>query len=211
MKAKFLFLISIVGLYSCKNETKSISPQDNLVERAQIIHDKVITLDTHIDIDVFNFTDSINYIQDLPNQVTIPKIKKGGLDVVWFSVYTGQDDLDETGYKAAYDNAIAKFEAINRLCNDYASNEIALATSSEEVIKIIESGKKVAMIGVENAYPIGTNISNVEKFYNLGARYMSLAHNGHNQLSDSNTGENDSIWLHNGLSDLGKKVIAEMN
>ncbi len=67
------------------------------------------------------------------------------------------------------------------------------------------------MIGVENGYPIGTDIGNVKKFYDLGARYMSLAHNGHSQLSDSNTGEKDSIWLHNGLSDLGKQAITEMN
>ena len=67
------------------------------------------------------------------------------------------------------------------------------------------------MIGVENGYPIGTDIGNIKKFYDLGARYMSLAHNGHSQLSDSNTGEKDSIWLHNGLSDLGKQVITEMN
>ena len=67
------------------------------------------------------------------------------------------------------------------------------------------------MIGVENGYPIGTDIKNVEKFYDMGARYMSLAHNGHSQLSDSNTGEADDEWLNNGLSDLGKEVIKEMN
>ena len=67
------------------------------------------------------------------------------------------------------------------------------------------------MIGIENGYPIGNDISNVKKFYDLGARYMSLSHNGHSQLCDSNTGEADDIWLHNGLSDLGKEVIKEMN
>ena len=67
------------------------------------------------------------------------------------------------------------------------------------------------MIGIENGYPIGLDISNVEKFHKLGARYMSLSHNGHSQLCDSNTGEKDSIWLHNGLSDLGKQVVTEMN
>jgi membrane dipeptidase len=58
---------------------------------------------------------------------------------------------------------------------------------------------------------VGLDISNVKKFYELGGRYMSLAHNGHSQLCDSNTGEADGVWLHNGLSDLGKEVIAEMN
>jgi microsomal dipeptidase-like Zn-dependent dipeptidase len=67
------------------------------------------------------------------------------------------------------------------------------------------------MIGVENGYPIGTDLQNVEKFYDLGARYMSLSHNGHSQLCDSNTGEANNEWLHGGLSDLGKEVVKEMN
>jgi membrane dipeptidase len=67
------------------------------------------------------------------------------------------------------------------------------------------------MIGVENAYPIGGDLSNIEKFYDLGGRYMSLAHNGHNQLSDSNTGESDGVYWHGGLSELGRFAIKEMN
>src|SRR5690606_5325349 len=63
----------------------------------------------------------------------------------------------------------------------------------------------------ENGYPIGEDIKNIEKFYDLGARYLSLSHNGHSQLSDSNTGETDNVWLHNGLSDLGKEAVKEMN
>ena len=77
--------------------------------------------------------------------------------------------------------------------------------------KIINNGKKVAMIGVENAFPLGLDTSNVKKFYDMGARYMSLAHNGHNQFSDSNTGEFDNTTLHNGISTLGKQVIEKMN
>ena len=80
-----------------------------------------------------------------------------------------------------------------------------------EARAIHRSGRKVALIGVENGFPIGSDVSNVKKFYDLGGRYMSLAHNGHSQLSDSNTGERDGVWLHNGLSPLGREVIAEMN
>lgn len=183
----------------------------SLIERAKEIHKRVITLDTHCDINIKNFTDSINYSQNLSSQVNLPKMKAGGLDVVWFIVYTGQDTLTVDGYSKAYDNAIAKFDAIHRLCEVYAPNEIELATTSDDVRRIIKSGKKVAMIGIENGYPIGKDIKNVERFYNLGGRYMSLAHNGHSQLSDSNTGEEDDVWLHNGLSELGKEVIEEMN
>jgi membrane dipeptidase len=79
------------------------------------------------------------------------------------------------------------------------------------VRKIAASGRKVALIGVENAYPIGTDLSRIKEFYDRGGRYLSLAHNGHSQFADSNTGEHDGKWLHNGLSELGKQAIAEMN
>lgn len=185
--------------------------EDQIFIKAKEIHKKVITLDTHCDINVKNFTDSLNYTQDLDSQITLPKMNKGGLDVAWFIVYTGQDSLTDNGYKKAYDNAMSKFNAIHKLVNDIAPSQIELALNSDDVRRINTSGKKVAMIGIENGYPVGTDISNVEKFYNLGGRYMSLAHNGHSQLCDSNTGEEDDVWLHNGLSDLGKLVITEMN
>jgi microsomal dipeptidase-like Zn-dependent dipeptidase len=67
------------------------------------------------------------------------------------------------------------------------------------------------MIGIENAYPVGLDMSNIADFHARGGRYMSLAHNGHSQFADSNTGERDSDFLHNGLSELGREAIAEMN
>ncbi|MFK7833377.1 MAG: dipeptidase [Winogradskyella sp.] len=193
---------------SCKSE---ISKEDQLIAKAKAIHDRIITLDTHCDINVKNFTDDVNYSQDLDTQITLPKMKAGGLDVAWLVVYTGQDSLTEKGYEDAYKNAMSKFDAIHKLVNDIAPNDIELAVTSDDVRRIDAKGKKVAMIGIENGYPVGLDISNVEKFYNLGARYMSLSHNGHSQLCDSNTGESDDIWLHNGLSELGKEVVTEMN
>ncbi|WP_296316591.1 dipeptidase [Winogradskyella sp. UBA3174] len=193
---------------SCKSE---ISKEDKLLADAKAIHERVITLDTHCDINVKNFTDELNYTQDLDTQITLPKMKEGGLDVAWFIVYTGQDSLTDSGYENAYKNAMSKFSAIHKLVEDIAPNDIELALTSDDVRRIDAKGKKVAMIGIENGYPVGLDISNVEKFYKRGARYMSLSHNGHSQLCDSNTGESDNIWLHNGLSDLGKQVVTEMN
>jgi hypothetical protein len=87
-----------------------------------------------------------------------------------------------------------------------------LALTPADVRRIAASGRKVAVIGVENGYPIGRDLNRVREFWQRGARYMSLAHNGHSQLSDSNTGEANKQWAHgNGLSELGKQVIAEMN
>jgi membrane dipeptidase len=180
-------------------------------EHIKKIHENVITIDTHDDINVKNFTDSVNYTQRLSTQVNIPKMQEGGLDVAWLIVYTGQDSLNAKGYAKAETNAMAKFEAIHRLCEDIAPDQIELALTSTDVRRINKSGKKVAMIGVENAYPIGEDLSNIEKYHTLGARYISLSHNGHSQFCDSNTGEADGDWLHNGLSDLGKEAVKEMN
>lgn len=185
--------------------------EQKLIEKAKKIHAEVITLDTHNDINTANFTETVNYTQNLQTQVNIPKMKEGGLDVSWMIVYTGQGELNEEGYKRAYANAIDKFEAIHRLTEKIAPNQIELALTSNDVRRIAKSGKLVAMIGVENAYPVGTDLSRIKDFAERGARYMSLAHNGHSQLSDSNTGEADNKWMHNGLSELGKKAVYEMN
>lgn len=187
------------------------SPDRDVETRAREIHERVITLDTHVDIDTDDFTSGRNYNRDLPTQVTLPKMESGGLDVAWFIVYTGQGELTEQGYADAYANAIDKFDAIHRLAEEIAPERIGLAMNSDDVRRLVDEGKLVAMIGIENAYPIGEDLSRIEEFYERGGRYMSLAHNGHNQLSDSHTGEADNDYLHGGLSELGRQAVAEMN
>lgn len=203
MKYSFLAIFAVLFVANCA--------QTDIEQKARDIHERVITLDTHVDINTANFTADRNYTMDLPIQVTLPKMEEGGLDVAWLIVYTGQDTLSEEGYAAAYDNAMDKFNAIHRLTKEIAPDRIELATTSEDVRRIAASGKKVAMIGIENAYPVGTDLSRIKEFYDRGARYMSLSHNGHSQFCDSNTGERDDVWLHGGLSDLGKEAIIEMN
>jgi len=171
----------------------------------------IVTIDTHIDINVDNFTDSLNYTMNTDTQFNLPNMIEGGLDVAWLVVYTAQGELDEEGYNAAYENAISKFDAIDRLVNIYAPDQVELALTSNDVRKILAKGKKVIMIGVENAYSMGLDTSNVKKFWERGARYVSLSHNGHSQFTDSNTGEFDGTTLHNGLSDLGKEVVELLN
>jgi membrane dipeptidase len=190
---------------------EAVENEAALVDRARGIHERVITLDTHDDIDPADFTADRNYTMDLPTQVNLPKMEAGGLDVAWFIVFTGQDELNEDAYEVAYASAMEHFEAIHRLTEEIAPDRIELAFTSDDVRRIVASGKKAAMIGVENAYPIGMDLSRIEQFHELGARYMSLAHNGHSQLADSNTGERDDVWLHWGLSELGRSAVGEMN
>jgi microsomal dipeptidase-like Zn-dependent dipeptidase len=201
-----LALYAALALTSCAQESET-----DRVELARGIHDRVITLDTHDDINPANFTADRNYTMDLNTQVNLPKMEEGGLDVSWMVVYVGQGDLNTDAYAVAHQTAMDKFDAIHRLAEEIAPERIEIAYTSDDVRRIVASGKKVAMIGVENAYPVGMDLTNIKKFHGLGARYMSLAPNGHSQFSDSNTGERDGVWLHDGLSDLGRQAVAELN
>jgi len=184
----------------------------NLLARARSIHERVIALDTHDDINTANFTREQNYTQRLNTQVNLPKMEEGGLDAAFFVVYVGQrQEFTPEAYQRAYRAAIEKFEAIQRFADTIAPGRIGLAYTAADVRRIAASGRKVALIGVENGYPMGQDVTRVKEFYDRGARYLSLAHNGHSQLSDSNTGERDGVWAWNGLSPLGRKVVGELN
>lgn len=185
--------------------------------KVEAIHKRVMTMDTHVDIAPNNFrTDSLNYASRLPRtQVDLVKMEEGGLDAIFMAVYVGQPannaDQDAAGFARAYASAIEKFEAIQRFADVIAPTKVGYAKSAADARRIYASGRKVIFAGIENGYPVGADITNVKKFYDLGGRYMSLAHNNHSQLSDSNTGERDNVWRWNGLSPLGREVIAEMN
>jgi membrane dipeptidase len=209
---------AIILSASWSTRAQNTSAEDALVKKARAIHERVIALDTHNDIEPADFTAARNYTQRLNTQVNLPKMIEGGLDASFFIVYVGQpnpaqtpDALTPAGYARAYQAASAKFDAIHRLTEQIAPDKIELALTSADVRRIHASGKKVALIGVENGYPIGEDVHRVQEFYDRGGRYMSLAHNGNNQLSDSNTGERDGYMWDNGLSPLGKEVLAEMN
>src|SRR5210317_364606 len=107
---KRIFSLFLILSLSCKQSPKT--DDIGLIQKAQSIHLETITLDTHDDINVENFTDSFNYTMDLDTQVNLPKMESGALDVAWFIVYTGQGDLSQEGYEKAADNAQAKFDAI---------------------------------------------------------------------------------------------------
>jgi len=206
-------LASVGMLASISGIAGAQQPTDPALEaKARAIHDRVIALDTHVDIDPKNFTTAHpNYTDRLSTQVNLPKMIEGGLDAVFFSIYVGQGPLTAEGYQRAYEADMEKFAAVHRLAEELAPDKIEIAYRADDVAKISAKGKKVALMGVENAYGIGTDLTNIKKFYDQGARYMSLAHNGHSQMSDSNTGERDGVWLYHGLSPLGKQAVAELN
>ena len=181
---------------------------------SSIIRAEIITFDSHIDIP-FDFMENSKHDpgDNSDMQVDIPKMQKGGMDAAFFVVYVPQGPLNEAGFKNAKELAEKKFKAIVNMTRSYSS-KITLALSPKDIYRAKENNLLSAAIGIENGYTIGEDISLIDYYYSLGARYMTLAHIGHNQISDSSIPSkrlNNSEKMHNGISSFGRKVIKRMN
>ncbi len=181
---------------------------DPRVATARAIHDRVITLDTHVDIPGNYATDAVDPGVRGSAQVDLVKMREGGLDAAFFIVYVGQGPRTPDGNERAKEAAMNKFAAIRRMTEQMYPDRIGLAYRADDVARIARSGKLVAAIGIENGYVIGNDLSLVKAYHDLGARYMTLTHNGHNDIGDSNT---PATPEHGGLSAFGRQVVQEMN
>ena len=184
------------------------------ISYSQQLRAEYLTLDSHIDIP---FDYMINPEHDPGNntdmQVDFQKMLEGNLDGGFFIVYVGQSELNKNGYQEAKEKAIIKFNAINKMVEKYP-NKIVLVKSPEEVYEAKRDKKLFAAIGIENGYVIGEDIELLKYYYDLGARYMTLSHIGHNQISDSSLPKkslNNDIEMHGGLSNFGKITVKKMN
>ena len=185
--------------------------RDTIVERARLIHKKVVTIDTHVDIPFHYATQFADPARRDTFRVDYPKMREGGLDAVFFVVYVGQGARSREGTEVARDLALTKFAAIRRAVESHKAT-ISLALHASDVGRIARTGKLVAAIGIENGYVIGTDLSLIARYHALGARYMTLTHNGTNEIGDpaiNLPGDKPGEW--GGLSPFGRQVVAEMN
>jgi membrane dipeptidase len=188
---------------------------EQILARAKKVHAEAISIDSHVDIGGANYaTPAMDPGTLTSRKCDLVKMKEGGLKAVFLAVFVGQPrtpdhGLTPEGYKRAYDSAMAGFQAVHRLAETMHPELCELATTPADVERIAKTGKRVILTGLENGYPIGTDLANVKTLYDLGARYITLCHSGHNQLADSSS--DPAPPLNNGLSEFGKKVVAEMN
>jgi len=143
---------------------------------------------------------------------------KGGLDAAFFIIYTPQTPFSLEGamasdYEAANKIAETRFRAIQNLLIEYPK-QVSLCISAAEVRDVVSKGRRAVLIGMENAFPLGPDLSKVELWARRGVRYMGLTHMGHNQFGDSSNpktqwGETES--LHGGLSKLGERLVRKLN
>ena len=185
-----------------------------LLERAREIHERVVTLDSHVDIPLDYATFNVDPGRRGDQQVDLPKMREGGLDAAFFIVYVAQTERTPDNYTRARADAMTKFEAIHRMAEELYPDEIEIAYRADDVERIASSGKLVAAIGIENGYAIGTDLSRLAAYHELGARYVTLAHSGNNDIADSATTRDragEAEPEHGGVSEFGARVVAEMN
>jgi membrane dipeptidase len=198
---------------ACSVDNGGEEVTDELIAQAREIHENVITIDTHDDIPPNFATAEVDPGVRGDRQVDIPKMQEGGLDAGFFIVYVGQTERTPENYATAKADALTKFESIHRMTQMYP-DKIELAYSPDDVERIHAEGKLVACIGIENGYVIGKDLDLLKKYHELGARYITLAHGGHNDIADSSTPRErlgDAESEHNGISEFGEAVIEEMN
>ncbi len=188
------------------------SPREVSEAEAWELHSQILTIDTHVDIGEGFATAQLDPGGFTNAQVDLPKMRAGGLDAAFFIVYVGQGALDSEGFEAAHARAEHMYQSIKRMVRAYP-NQIGLARTADEVETIHESGRLVALLGMENGYPLGESVNDVPKWAERGLRYVGLTHFGHNQFGGSsnplpNLGDSDEDP---GLTELGRELIAALN
>jgi membrane dipeptidase len=146
-------------------------------------------------------------------QVDLTKMKTGGLDAVFFILFSSQGKLTTEGHEAAQQEALARYATIRRML-DRHPDQITLARNVEEAQKIHADGKLVAFLGMENGYPLARDPANLERYFDLGVRYLGMMHMGHNGLGDSadpNRSTQEPETIHGGMTKEGRAVVAEAN
>ncbi|MFN8348154.1 MAG: dipeptidase [Spirosomataceae bacterium] len=193
----------------------SVTAQDDaaLLKKAKKIHDKAFTLDTHADTPMLLSRGGFDITKDndaraTNSKVDYPRMKRGGLDAIFFAVYLGQGPRNPEAHEAAKKRALGIFDAIHTTLKNTGS-QAELATTPEDAVRIGKTGKRVIFIGVENGYAMGHDLPMLQKFYDLGARYMTLCHSSNNDICDSSTDSKGAEYQ--GLSPLGEQVVKEMN
>ena len=212
-----LFIACFFLFNSCnKNITKKDSKretEEELIERALKIHKKVLTLDTHADTPLRMIEPGFDMSErhdpnETGSKVDYPRMKEGDLDAIFFAAFVAQDIRNDDGNSRAKSLCFQMIDSI-LVSIERNSEIVGLALNPQDAYSLEKEDKRAIYIGIENGYPIGEDLSNVEAYYNKGVRYITLVHSSNNDLADSATDPNGAE--HDGISEFGSKVVSEMN
>lgn len=187
------------------------SAQDEVTPEVRELHERLLVLDTHLDVPArwddgsWDFSERHNYAWD-NSQTDLPRMVQGGLDGGFFVIYTRQGDLTPEGYRQARDAALVRAAAIRRVIGENR-DVMSLALTAADIERLHREGRRIALISMENSWPLGEDLSLLTTFHRLGLRMAGPVHSRDNQLADSTTGQGRN----GGLSPLGRQWVAEMN
>lgn len=178
------------------------------------LHERILTLDSHLDTPAsldqpgWSIEEEHDVLSDF-TQVDLPRMKKGGLDGGFWAIYTGQGPLTVEGFRKARDFAVMRGMSIREMVAADPKN-FALALEAKDAATIAATGRRIVYMSIENAYPLGEDLSLMDLFYKMGVRVSGFAHFAHNQFADSSTDPSRQP-RYGGLSPLGKDLLKEMN
>ena len=176
-----------------------------LYNLAKSIHRTILSIDSHCDTPQF-FDEDFDIGQQGPGKVNLPLMEMGHIDAAFLVAYQAQGERDDQSLQEASDFAFRRFRQIREQVA-LQEQRVGVATNTADLIRLKKEGKKAFFIAVENGYAMGKDLRNLERFKEEGVTYITLCHNGSNDLCDSAVGEPE--W--NGLSPLGKEAVKEMN
>jgi membrane dipeptidase len=203
MVRAFLFVVcgSLGGLLSLAAVTDQ--PESSISQQARALHFSSIVIDTHDDTTQRLLDPKFDLgARHSDGGIDIPRMREGGLSAIFFSVYIPGSITGPTAVQRALDQIAAVREAVERHPND-----LVLCTTASEIRAAKAHDKIAVLMGVEGGHMINDSLANLDKFYALGVRYMTLTHMLNTDWADSSTDQP----AHNGLSDFGKQVVREMN
>ncbi len=178
----------------------------DIFRKARKAHRNILTLDSHCDTPM-KFSDGIDFCHREPQLlVDFPKMCEGGLDATVMAAYLKQGARSPEALLAATEQADAILKSIGEMVENCPGT--ALASTPEELHRNKLLGKKSVMRAIENGYAIGRNLENIARWREMGVVYITLCHNGDNDLCDA---ASRSLNEHGGLSAFGREVVKEMN
>ncbi len=186
--------------------------QTHISNEVKDFHNSIAVLDSHLDTPRLFHTDDYDFKErgswkDNRTHVDLQRMNEGGLDGGFWVIYTAQGALDSAGYQSARSSALLRQTAIREFAAKYHS-EVALAFSADDADRILSEGRKVVFQSMENAYPLGADLTLLKHFYKSGLRMIGPVHFASNQFADSAT---DKEQPFDGLSPLGEELIREAN
>jgi len=172
--------------------------------KAKKLHHRMVTIDSHTDTPMT--AQSFDLGRKGGGKVNLPLMREGLLDAVFMVAYIPQGERDEASLLRANRYAEERLSAVVAQAEKYP-HRMGIATTPVDLWRLKRAGKKAVFLGVENGYAIGKNLKNLQRLKDLGVAYITLCHNGDNDICDAALGRGE--W--GGLSPFGIEVVAEMN